>query len=34
MIILLLWLGLKLSMPPVYFVILLVVFIWKMLEDK
>ena len=33
MIILLLWLGIKLSMPPLYFLILLVVFIWKLLDD-
>lgn len=33
MIILLLWLGIKLSMPPLYFIILAVAFIWKLLDD-
>ncbi len=33
MIILLLWLGIKLSMPPLYFLILLVAYIWKLLDD-
>lgn len=29
----LLWLGLKLSMPPLYFIILGVALIWKLLGD-
>ncbi len=36
MMILLLWLGIRLSMPPLYFIILSVVFLckfWKMLDD-
>lgn len=33
MIILLLWIGIKLSMPPLYFLILLAVLIWKLLDD-
>lgn len=33
MIILLLWIGVKLSMPPLYFIILGVVFLWKLLDD-
>ena len=32
MIILLLWLGIKLSMPPLYFIILILVLMWKMLN--
>lgn len=33
MVILLFWLGIKLSMPPLYFVILFVVWLWKILDD-
>lgn len=33
MIILLLWLGIKLSMPPLYFIILGLALIWKLLDD-
>lgn len=33
MIILLLWLGIKLSMPPLYFIILALALIWKLLDD-
>lgn len=32
MIILLIWLGLKLSMPPLYFIIIALAVIWKQLE--
>ena len=32
MVILLLWIGIKLSMPPLYFIILLAVLIYKMLD--
>lgn len=33
MIIPLLWLGIKLSMPPLYFIILGVALLWKLLDD-
>lgn len=33
MVILLFWIGIKLSMPPLYFIILGVVWLWKMLPD-
>lgn len=33
MFILLLWLGIKLSMPPLYFIILGMALIWKLLGD-
>lgn len=33
MIILLLWVGIKLSMPPLYFIILGLALIWKLLDD-
>ena len=33
MIILLLWLGVKLSMPPLYFIILFAAFVWRLLID-
>lgn len=33
MIILLLWLGIKLSMPPLYFIILGFALVWKLLDD-
>ena len=33
MMILLLWLGIRLSMPPLYFIILGMVWLWKMLDD-
>jgi len=33
MTILLLWLGIKLSMPPLYFIILGLAVIWKLLDD-
>ena len=33
MVILLFWIGIKLSMPPLYFIILSVVWLWKLLSD-
>lgn len=33
MILLLLWLGIKMSMPPLYFVILFVAFLWRLYHD-
>lgn len=33
MIILILWLGIKLSMPPLYFIILGLALIWRLLDD-
>lgn len=33
MVILLLWIGIKLSMPPLYFIILGVGLLWKLLDD-
>lgn len=34
MIILLIWIGVKLSMPPLYFIILLVAVIYKLSSSK
>ena len=33
MMILFLWLGIKLSMPPMYFIILGVAWLWKLMDD-
>lgn len=33
MTILLLWLGIELSMPPLYFIILGLAVIWKLMDD-
>ena len=33
MMILLFWIGVKLSMPPLYFIILYVCFLWKVMDD-
>ena len=33
MVILLFWIGVKLSMPPLYFIILFAACLWKLLSD-
>ena len=33
MVILLFWIGVKLSMPPLYFIILFAAWLWKLLSD-
>lgn len=33
MVLLLFWLGIKLAMPPLYFIVLGFVLVWKMLEN-